>query len=70
MGVKELAVVMDLTREVGVLLARGLEHDLDNCQSPSTALISARHTLEPLVSLCDARYTFPNEPFPISLPIV
>lgn len=37
MGVKELAVVMDLAREVSILLARGLEHDLENCQSPRTA---------------------------------
>lgn len=28
MGMEELAVVVDFAREVGVLLARGLEHDL------------------------------------------
>ena len=28
MGVEELAMVVDLAREVGVLLARGLEHHL------------------------------------------
>lgn len=72
MGVKELTVVMDLAREVGILLARRFEHDLEDRQRPSTGefVRTTSRTLEPLVSLCDARYTLPNEPFPISLPRV
>ena len=60
MGVEELTVVVNFAREVGVLLARGLEYDLGNerrirqlsPQEPSSILC---RTLEPFVSLCDAR---------------
>lgn len=66
-------MVVDLAREVGVLLARGLEHDLEtvSCRVPQSPIPSSvGRTLEPLVSLCDARYTLPKEPFPISRPSV
>ena len=50
----ELAVVVDLARQVGIVLLRRLEHDLD-----AISQFSARElygcTLEPLLSLCEAR---------------
>lgn len=54
----ELAMVVDLTGEVGVVLLRRLEHDLRLVSD--AAMCGARggrvpRTLEPLLSLCDAR---------------
>jgi hypothetical protein len=53
----ELAVVVNFTGEVGVVLLRRFEHDLRAisnlsflCQTPKII-----RTLEPLLSLCDAR---------------
>lgn len=60
MRMEELTMMVDLAGQVGILLAGGLEYDLYQpsvtkfpqscCPFPSTT-----HTLEPLVSLCDAR---------------
>jgi hypothetical protein len=54
---RELAVVVDLACEVGVVLLRRLEHDL--CAVSDAAMSRCRRhvlrTLEPLLSLCDAR---------------
>jgi hypothetical protein len=52
----ELAVVVDLAREVGVVLLRRLEHDLVALAIPASLRVSLRRiTLEPLLSLCDAK---------------
>jgi hypothetical protein len=52
----ELAMVVDLAREVPVVFLRALEHDL-LAISPSRLLFMQCHrrTLEPLLSLCEAR---------------
>jgi hypothetical protein len=55
MGMEELAMMMDLAHEVGVLLAGGLEHHLSTDQYFPAILFFQIITLEPLVSLCDAR---------------
>jgi hypothetical protein len=55
--VYELAVVVDLAGEVGVVLLRRLEHDLyaiSLCSFPRHRGGFAR-TLEALLSLCEAR---------------
>jgi hypothetical protein len=67
--VYELAVVVDLAREIGIVLLRGLEDDLLRV-NPCSHVSAPPHTLEPFVSLCVAKYTFPKLPFPISRPNV
>jgi hypothetical protein len=52
----ELAMVVDFAREVGVVLFRRFEHDLSgisDCSFP--AIVGPLRTLEPLLSLCDAK---------------
>lgn len=69
-------MVVDLAGQVRILLARRLEHDLYQVlvsrQRGNAVVLGILliRTLDPLVSLCDARYTFPNEPFPINRPTV
>jgi hypothetical protein len=69
MGMNELPVVMDLPGEIAILLVRGLENHLLRL-SGKLLLRCAKPTLEPFIRLCRARYTLPNDPFPISFPIV
>jgi hypothetical protein len=54
--VRELAMMVDLAREVRVVFLRALEHDL-LAISPSRLLLTQcrRRTLEPLLSLCEAK---------------
>lgn len=54
MWVRELAVVMDLAREVGVVILRALEHDLLAISVVPRNRPSGG-TFEPLLSLCDAK---------------
>jgi len=54
MRMYELAMVVDLARKVGVVLFGRLEHDLAYV-SLVLLCLAVRRTLEPLVSLWDAR---------------
>jgi hypothetical protein len=55
--VDELAVVVDLAGEIGVVLLGRLEHNLWACQQGVAGVVVSwsRRTLEPLLSLCEAR---------------
>jgi hypothetical protein len=54
----ELAMVVDLAGEVGVVLLGRLEHDLgavSNADMARHCIAAVLRTLEPLLSLCEAR---------------
>lgn len=54
MWVEELAVVVDLASEVGVILLGRFEDDLER-SVVVTMWAGERQTFEPLMSLCEAR---------------